>query len=124
MTEVPTKEDGEFPVPSSWRGVFHDVVEALRKADFNLCSAPECVERLTYADAELISRNIQSYGDSLVELPKETWKSSIYRWMDDKWVVLIDLFTKDEGSSDLVMFANVYESPHGYRFEIESVHVP
>lgn len=40
------------------------------------------------------------------------------------WDVLVDVFTVEEGRSDLVLFARVFERGDGYRFEIASVHVP
>jgi hypothetical protein len=40
------------------------------------------------------------------------------------WDVLVDLFTVEEGASDLVLAVGVYEKGSAYIFEVQSVHVP
>jgi hypothetical protein len=44
--------------------------------------------------------------------------------MGGHWNVLIDLFTIEEGASDLVLEVKVREDGAGYSFEIHSVYVP
>ena len=42
----------------------------------------------------------------------------------DYWNVLIDLYTKNEGLSDLILNAEVRESDDGYVVDISLVNVP
>ena len=74
--------------------------------------------------AEQIERYIQDYGETLVELPEETWDSSVCMWMGKRWEVMIDLWTAGEGRSDLVLTVRVSETKAGFIFEIYMVYVP
>jgi hypothetical protein len=40
------------------------------------------------------------------------------------WDVLVDLYTVEEGSSDLVLAVRVFERGNDFEFEIESIHAP
>lgn len=128
MYSVPVEkdEDRECPVPSVWRGVFYQIVDRIISGDVSEIGEIPSVEPLSQSDADRIFANISDYGASLVSLPEEAWVSSVCQWQIEYWDILVDLFTA-EGSSDLVMFARVYED-HGkefkYRFEIMSIHVP
>ena len=119
-----TRSTDEGPVPTEWRRTFFEIIEAFRRDDFGLDGRIVGVGSVAAGEADRISKNISSYGDKLVGLPEETWNTSICRRMDGYWSVMIDLFTVREGASDLVLFCKVYEDPAGYRFEIDSVHVP
>lgn len=50
--------------------------------------------------------------------------SSVSQWMGTHWEVLVDLWTIESGRSDLVLTVFVLETTDGFRFEIDSVHVP
>ena len=119
-----TKSDEEEPVPTVWRKPLAEVVEAFRRGDFNLRSGIAGVKPILQKDADSIIGNLKAYGAKLSELPEETWNTSVSRWTGVNWDVLVDLFTIDDGLSDLVMFATVSESGGDYYIEIESVHVP
>ncbi|WP_394203820.1 DUF7668 domain-containing protein [Marinagarivorans algicola] len=67
---------------------------------------------------------IEEYGEELISLPNETWESSICIWMGNHWDVLIDLWTKGEGRSDLVLSAKVAESKNGFYIEVGMIYVP
>ena len=101
-----------------------DVAEAFRQRDFTLERGVDRVAAIEPDTATRIAGNIDAYGATLTSLPDETWDSSVCMWQVDYWEVLVDLFTAEEGRSDLVMFARVYEQQDGYGFEITSVHVP
>lgn len=45
-------------------------------------------------------------------------------WMGDKWEVLVDLWTEEEGPSDLVLHLYVREDRVEYRSEVYLVYVP
>jgi hypothetical protein len=121
---VRKEKDRELPVPNEWRGVIVKIVSSLISGvedfDFYKChvvSIPE-FERARISDA------IAEYGDHLVPLTSKAWETSIYQYDEDFWVVLVDLCTRRESSSDLVLFIKVEEFASGYSFTVEDVHVP
>ena len=65
-----------------------------------------------------------NYGETLADLPDEAWETSIAQWMGTHWDVLLDLWTVESGRSDMALCARVFEEEDGFRFEIDSVHVP
>lgn len=117
-------EDSQRPIPSIWRNVFADIVEALKEGDYKLARKVTGVRSISTEDASKIAGNIEDYGVQLTSLPEETWQTSVCQWMQGYWDVLIDLFTVEEGASDLVLSVRVYEEGASYIFEIQSVHVP
>ena len=117
-------EENELPIPTLWRKTFIDVVEAFKDGDFQLKRAVADVRPISEKEAARIAGNIAAYGDQLISLPEDAWRTSIYRWMRGYWDVLIDLHTAREGSSDLVLFVRVHEDGAHYSFEIQSVNVP
>ena len=119
-----TKSEDEEPVPSAWREPLSQVVESFKRGDFTLRDRIEGVDSIQEADAAAIASNLKSYGDDLRTLPSEAWSTSICRWTGIDWEVLVDLFTVNEGLSDLVMFAKVIETDGDYLIKIDSVHVP
>ena len=117
-------EENEHPVASAWRETLRRIVSALAEGDYRLALAPEGVEFVNDATAKQIADYVADYGERLVELPDEAWDSSVARWMGSHWDVLIDLWTRAEGRSDLVLQARVYETEGGYRYEVGLVYVP
>lgn len=124
MSSITKSEHEEEPIPSMWRPIIASIVDCIRLGDFTLVNSPPEVDRLNNQEAKSIADNIAFYGDTLAELPDETWKNSIYRWMQDHWSVLVDLYTVEHGTSDLVMHVRVIEQDRKYRFKVDSVHVP
>lgn len=121
---VSKDENNQAPVPTEWRGAFVRVVEAFREGDFRLERGVVGVRPISPEDAERMERNVKSYGAKLAALPDETWKTSACQWMRGYWDVLIDLYTVEEGPSDLALAVRVYEEGQAYVFDIQSVHVP
>lgn len=121
---VPKDEDNQIPVPEVWRNTFTDIVEALKVKDFKFSRHIDGVRPMSNADAARIANNIENYGCRLDSLPEETWQTSVCQWMRGYWDVLIDLFTIEEGASDLVLSVRVYEEGASFIFEIQSVYVP
>ncbi|MGY6647789.1 DUF7668 domain-containing protein [Wenyingzhuangia sp. IMCC45574] len=60
----------------------------------------------------------------MIELPNETWDTSVCIYYGNYWNVLIDLFTEDEGLSDLVLNTEVHEVKGEYIVEVQLVYVP
>jgi hypothetical protein len=117
-------EDNERPIPSAWRTVFREIVNAFVRHDYLLSSAIPGVAAVSDGTATQIRDYIQEYGETLTELPEETWDSSICIWMGDRWDALVDLWTISEGRSDLVLSAHVTESDSGFVFHVYMVYVP
>ncbi|MCY0915773.1 DUF7668 domain-containing protein [Massilia antarctica] len=117
-------EHNQGPIPTAWRPVFAAVVEGLKEGDVELVRRGEGIRPLSEKDAIRITDNIKRYGAKLVSLPEETWQTSVCQWMIGYWDALIDLYTVEEGASDLALAVRVYEEGNAYAFEIFSVHVP
>jgi hypothetical protein len=128
MTEievyVETKEENQLPIPTVWRRKFSDIVEAFVKKDYLLSREIEGVSPVSIKTANQIKEYIENYGQELIQLPEETWKSSVCIYMGNHWDALIDLWTAGEGRSDLVLSAKVSEGENGYVFNIKMVYVP
>jgi hypothetical protein len=117
-------ESKQQPIPTLWRPVFTQVISALKSGDYRLKAAVPGVERPSIETAEQIKRAIAAYGGTLIELPEETWESSVCMWYRTHWDALIDLWTEEEGRSDLVLNAQISENSSGYFFKIHMVFVP
>lgn len=121
---VEKNEEDELPIPHLWRPKFKAIVSAFVKHDYKLTDGIENVNPVSLSTAKQIKEYIEDYGEELIELPEETWNTSIYIFHGDHWKVLIDLFTKGEGLSDLVLNGEVRENNNEYEFKINLVYVP
>ncbi|TIE20512.1 DUF7668 domain-containing protein [Stenotrophomonas maltophilia] len=123
MNEVTIAKDGEneIAVPQAWRPTFAAIVDALIQGGEP--SLPQVTLQApdVWAGAQ---ESIRAYGAHLKRLPDESWNSSVCIWYGDFWNVLVDLYTEEEGRSDLVLQAHVYEVGDGYRYEVVLVYVP
>jgi hypothetical protein len=122
---LPLKDEEEqHPVPTAWRPAFREIVNAFIEHDYRLTNGVEGVLPVSVKTAKQIKEYVDDYGETLVALPEKTWTSSICMWMGKRWEVLIDLWTKREGQSDLVLSALVSEAKDGFKIKIEMVYVP
>lgn len=121
---VEKNEEEELPIPHIWRPVLKAIVNAFINQDYNLSSEIKSVNPISSETAEQIKEYIEDYGEELIELPAETWDSSVYISYGDYWNILIDLYTKDEGLSDLVLNAEIREENNEYLVDIKLVYVP
>jgi hypothetical protein len=117
-------ESKQQPIPTSWRPVLTQVISALKCGHYSLKAGVPEVERPSIETAEQIQGSIAAYGATLVELPEESWESSVCMWYGTHWDALIDLWTEEEGRSDLVLSARISEKSNGYFFKIHMVYVP
>ncbi|QKJ67284.1 hypothetical protein HQN60_11550 [Deefgea piscis] len=128
MTEieifVEKDEENQLPIPTVWRPIFVSIVDAFVKKDYSLSCEIDGVASVSKETANHIKEYIEDYGEELIQLPNETWESSICICMSGHWDVLIDLWTAGEGRSDLVLGARISESKNGYIVDIEMVYVP
>ncbi|WP_426107932.1 DUF7668 domain-containing protein [Massilia sp. TSP1-1-2] len=123
---VPVLKDefNQSPIPTEWRRALTEIVEGLKNGDFDLVRRVDGVRPISTEDEIRIARNINRYGARLTSLPEATWHTSVCQWMIGYWDALVDLYTEQEGASDLVLEVRVYEESVGFAYEILSVHVP
>jgi hypothetical protein len=117
-------ENSAHPVANAWRPTFRDIVKAFTQSDYGLERGIRGVAPVAADVAEQVRDYIGDYGETLVELPDETWETSVSQWMLTHWEVIVDLWTAESGKSDMVLSALVFEVNDGFRIEIDSVHVP
>jgi hypothetical protein len=117
-------ESHQLPIPSAWRPVFRKIVGAIVQRDYRLSAGVPGVAPVADNTAAQIEKYIAGYGETLVDLPEETWDSSVCIWQVKRWDALVDLWTRREGRSDLVLSAHVFESDAGFEFHIDMVYVP
>lgn len=92
-------------------------------ANYHLVAGVPGVEPVSTETATQIQRYISEYGATLVALPEETWESSVCAWTGSHWETLIDLWTQEEGRSDMVFHALVTDSA-GLSVKVGLVYVP
>jgi len=117
-------ESAERPIPTAWRQTFRDIVEAFIASDYRLEKAVPGVAPIPVDTAEQIRDYLDGYGATLVTLPEETWSSSVCIWFGEYWDTLVDLWTVEEGRSDLVLHAKVTDSDGGFTIQVHLVYVP
>lgn len=112
-------------VPTRWRPTLAAIVAAFASGDFAL--SRQAIPDVDAVDA-LLSQQIRDYiaddGASLSALPPDAWATSVCIWAGHRWDVLVDLWTSDDGPSDMVLHRWVFEGRAGYRFQIRGVYVP
>ncbi len=131
MSDVPAvlppavkDENNAHPIAGSWRPMLHNVVRCLVAGDYGLETGVFGVEPVPAKTAEHIRDYIAEYGATLVDLPEDSWQTSVAQWYGTHWDILVDLWTAEEGRSDLVLAGKIVDSPTGLRFTIHMVYVP
>jgi hypothetical protein len=121
-------QDGELDdfvsVPERFRPALAAVVERLAAGDFAGLKR-DGIDPYPDADLSLWIRNYGSAGATIVPLPEEAWESAgaIPTVRPGEWAIVVDLWTREEGKSDLSMEATVLDSPGGISVVINSIHV-
>ena len=116
--------NAQQPIAGAWRGPLRGVVERLACGDHGLSVGVVGVSPVAPKTAEQIREYVAAYPATLISLPDDTWETSVAQWYGTHWELLVDLWTAEEGRSDLVLFCTVHEADDGYRITVESVHVP
>ncbi|KDA02681.1 MAG: hypothetical protein V7651_14865 [Hyphomonas oceanitis] len=126
MSDVPVKKNGdrELPIPTEWRAALKQIADALAAGDFELSSLPQVSQYEDPDFAKINRANIQDYPDSLAPLDASTWDTSIYRWMEEYWEVLVDLSAGATLTSDLVLHVKVRKNGQDFIFQPGLVYVP
>jgi len=117
-------EESQHPVAAVWRGPLREVVRAFVRGDYGLANGVAGVEALDPKTAKQIRKYIADYGATLIDLPDETWDTSVAQWDGTHWQLLVDLWTAEEGRSDLVLDCLVHETDAGCRIKVHLVYVP
>jgi hypothetical protein len=125
-TDIPVVYDEEtaFQVPTVWRETLIRIVEAFKNNDLSAISRIEGVQNIELEYLHEIAENVTDYGETLVSLPDETWETSQALWMGFRWDVIVDLFTEQEGRSDLILFIRVFETNGTFEYSIQDIYVP
>ena len=125
-TIVPAIKDSgnEQPIASAWRPTLSAIVDAYVRHDYRLAAGISGVAAVSEETADHVQRYIAQYGATLVPLPAKSWETSVSMWMDDHWSALIDLWTEEEGRSDLVLQVHIVEIDALYVIDVHMVYVP
>lgn len=122
---APSKTDEEQPVPSVWRPTLVAIVDAFIAGDWQLSRAPASVARVDDETAQAIESSVATYGGAtLTALPDDCWDTSVAGWTGVGWQVLVDLWSIEDGRTDLVLDVKVSEVDDGYQYEVQFVYVP
>ena len=112
------------PVHPEWRGILRQVADEFANGNYELEPGLIGVDPITSSTVSQIREYIRGYGATLVPLPEASWDSSVCIWTGKYWDVLVDLWTEEEGRSDLVMHAHVLPSGSAFTVRVHAVYVP
>jgi hypothetical protein len=95
------------------------------RGDYELLSSSSGTRRLSADEADYIAENLMAYGGvTLIDLPQETWDTSVALWMGDHWEVVVDLWSAEEGRTDLILSLQIRDTDGAYEYFVEGVWVP
>jgi hypothetical protein len=122
----PVKVDSrEGPIPEAWRPTLAAIVDSLVRGDAVIGAGLPAVDPVPPDVSRRCLQAVDDYGAvTLMSLPDEAWDASVALWFGDRWRCLVDLWTEEEGRSDLVLDIDVFEDASGYRFCVQLVYVP
>jgi len=127
VSDISQNEHGmaeQQPIPLEWRSVFCRIADALAAGNYSFDPAIPSVAPVSGSTVSQIRDYVQDYGAKLVALPDETWESSVCIRNGDHWDALVDLWTQEEGRSDLVLHAHVVPTGSAFVVEVHAVYVP
>lgn len=116
----------DSPVPERWRPVLGSIVHRLVIGDYAGLAADGLVSHTSDPTDTSIGRWIEDYPAHLVELPAEAWDFSEHGervGAPGSWWVIVDLWTAEEGRSDLSMEATVWDDGSSVAAKVDNVHV-
>lgn len=88
----------------------------------------EALTRCTRLTASEMESAVAAYGRTLVFPPDETFRSLDAREIEahpqnKKWSIVLPLWTKEEGQSDLALELTLEREVDGTRIELDNIHV-
>jgi hypothetical protein len=114
------------PIPDEWRSTFERLVHRLAIGDYAGLARDGVVSATRGPDDTSIGTWIERYPGTLINLPEEAWAFSDHYAIETEpriWYVRLDLWTAEEGRSDLSLEARVWEVGLGIKVLIDEVHV-
>ncbi len=123
---LPLKEEIQTAVPHAWRDTLGAIVESLIRGDARIGQGIKNVDPVSEEVSNQCHATVADYGSAtLIRLPEAAWSTSVAMWQGDRWVCLVDLWTAEEGRSDLVLDVAVSEDQEtAFRFHPYLVYVP
>lgn len=103
-----------------------DVIHSLAKGDYKTLEADGRAGRLS---AEDLRDAVATYGRSLIIPPDEAWEEELLREaipvgeQGNSWALVANLWTVEEGRSDLSLEATAEARPEGVLVSIDDLHV-
>jgi hypothetical protein len=126
VDSVRVVDDDDFgTVPERFRPALEAVVERLAAGDYEGLKR-DGIDPHPDADLSYWIRDYGPSGATVVLLPEEAWASAdaIETVVPGEWAVVVWLWTREEGRSDLAMEATVTESPDGgASVVVDNIHV-
>ncbi|MGD9956589.1 MAG: hypothetical protein AB7O74_16185 [Candidatus Nanopelagicales bacterium] len=116
----------EIPVPERWHHAFADVVHRVIARDFDGLNRDGLLDPVHASRPSQIAHWIDRYPGTLVDLPEAAWATADCSPVQDRpgaWWVVVDLWTAEEGRSDLTLEAYVIEDGGEVRVVVYDVHV-
>lgn len=118
------KVEGEGPIPTQWRATVSELVASMVNGDYKSGKVPTAVVPIDQDTVRQVSDYIQDYGCTLINLPEEAWDTSVCIWQASYWELLVDLYTREEGRSDMVLSLKVNDDSATFSFQVYMVYVP
>ena len=120
------KDEVETPVPHVWRDTLAAIVHSLVRGDVRIGEGIEDVDPLSEDVSNQCRENVADYGSAtLIRLPEVAWDTSDRVSRLNHWGCLVDLWTAEEGRSDLVLQVAVSEDEGtAFRFRPYFVYAP
>ena len=75
---IEKNEEDELPIPHLWRPVFKEIINSFVKKDYTLDNGIKNVKPVSDSTGKQIKDYIEDYGEELIELPDDTWDTSVY----------------------------------------------
>lgn len=112
-------------VPTAWRSTIKQIVLHIVEKEASLIPFIPNVRFAEHISESDLLRNIEAYEATLIALPEASWETSLCMWYGKHWDVLVDLWTKEEGRSDLILQLRVYETQSDrFCYELGLIYVP
>lgn len=119
-----TPEEGLRAVPERWRPVVAGVVRRLAAGDFAGLVRDGVAPTREGPDDLGFEHWLVEYPATLVDLPDEAWPFTDHEPTDEAevWDVSVDLWTAEEGRSDLTLEGQVRDDGSAVTLRIERIH--
>ncbi len=110
-------------LPGSFRIPLDEIIGALVRDEFDALEGDGRAGRLGAAG---LRRAVGEYGNRLVELPEAAYdliRAGVMPASANVWWVIVPLWTREEGRSDLALELTAIETPEDWGLEIDDLRV-